>query len=373
MSNSFKTVLVITLQAFKKIYRLFTSDLSRADFERLVKVDTRGMYTFYLRHAQNAQKPALEKRRWKRALIFVRDLFVTFLLKLTPARRLLYALALFLFVLALIDRNSWDGVYAFVILNFLLALELADKLIAKDELEVAREIQLSLLPDQSAPVSGFEMTAFSDAAKSVGGDYYDFIPLADGSALVVIGDVSGKGISAALYMVKVQTMLQMFAKECGEPCALLDRLNEQFYRSFKRNYFLTLALLRLHPDGTTEFCRAGHMPTLFYDSEKKHCEWMEPKGLAIGLENTGHFRNSLEVSNRLLKSGDIMLLFTDGVIETADAHLHEFGENRLAQILSRNSQAAPEVIKAVLLHELNAFRNGVELRDDTTFVIIKRR
>ncbi len=334
-----------------------------------MKVDTRGMYAFYLRHMQ---KPALEKKRWKRALVFARDLFVTFLLKLTPARRLLYALALFLFALALIDRNWWDTIYAFVILNFLLALELADKLIAKDELEVAREIQLSLLPHQTAPVSGFEMTAFSDAAKSVGGDYYDFIPLADGSALVVIGDVSGKGISAALYMVKVQTMLQMHAKETGEPCALLDRLNEQLYRSFKRNYFLTLALLRLHPDGATEFCRAGHTPTLFYDNEKKHCEWLEPRGLAIGLENTGHFHKSLEVSKRPLKPGDVMLLFTDGVIETADARLHEFGENRLAQILSRNSQAAPEAIKATLLHELTAFRNGAELRDDTTFVIIKR-
>ena len=372
MRRNERNAFLILRKTFKKIYQLFTSDLSRGEIERLVKVDARGMYAFYLRHAQNAQKPALEKKAWKRALIFARDLFVTFLLKLTPARRLLYALALFLFALALIDRNLWDGVYAFVILNFLLALELADKLIAKDELEVAREIQLSLLPDQSAPINGFEMAAFSDAAKSVGGDYYDCIALADGSALVAIGDVSGKGISAALYMVKVQTLLQMFARESGEPCVLLERLNEQLYRSLRRNYFLTLALLRLHPDGMTEFCRAGHTPTLFYDSEKKHCEWLEPKGFAIGLENSGRFRNSLEVSHRHLKPGDIMLLFTDGVIETADAGLHEFGESRLAQMLSRNFQASAEVIKSILLFELNAFRNGAELRDDTTFVVIKR-
>ncbi len=353
----------------KKIYQLFTSDLSRADVERLVKVEARGMYAFYSRQMQ---KPAREKKRWKRALIFARDLFVTFLLKLTPARRLLYAVGLFLFTLALIDRNWWDSVYAFIILNFLLALELADKLIAKDELEVAREIQLSLLPNASAPMHGFAMAAYSDAAKSVGGDYYDCIALADGSAMIAVGDVSGKGISAALYMVKVQTMLQLFARESGEPCVLLNRLNEQLYRHLRRNYFLTLALLRLHPDGFIEFCRAGHTPTLVYDGEKKHCEWLEPKGLAIGLESNGRFRDSLEVSRRQLKSGDILLLFTDGVIETADARLHEFGESRLAQILSRHAEASAEVIKSVLLFELNAFRNGADLRDDTTFVIIKR-
>ena len=357
-------------KTFKKTYQLFTSDLSRADLERLVKVEARGMYTFYSRQMQ---KPALGKKRWKRALVFTRDLFVTFLLKLTPARRLLYALGLFLFALALIDKNWWDTVYAFVIFNFLLALELADKLIAKDELEVAREIQLSLLPGQSAPINGFEMAALSDAAKSVGGDYYDCIALADDSALVAIGDVSGKGISAALYMVKVQTLLQMFARESAEPCVLLDRLNEQLYRNLRRNYFLTLALLRLHPDGTIALCRAGHTPILIYNSEKKHCEWLEPKGLAIGLENSARFRSHLELSHRQLKSGDIMLLFTDGVIETADAKLHEFGESRLAQILSRNSQATAEAVKAVLIHELNIFRAGAELRDDTTFVVIKKK
>jgi len=360
---------VFPVQFIKKIYRLFTSDLSRAEIERLVKVDTLGMYAFYLRHAQ---KPALEKKRWKRPLIFAREFFVAFLLRLTPARRLLYALALLFFVIAWADNNWWDTVYGFIILNFLLALELADKLIAKDELAVAREIQLSLLPDHSAPICGYEMAAFSDAAKSVGGDYYDLIPLADGSALVAIGDVSGKGISAALYMVKVQTMLQMFAKESGEPGLLLDRLNEQLCRSFRRNYFLTLALLRLQPNGESELCRAGHTPALFYDDEKKHCLWLEPKGIAIGLENGAGFRRKLELSKRFLQPGDIMLLFTDGVVETANGQWIEFGENRLAQILSRHAQNSSAQIKTILLQELNAFRKDAELRDDTTFVIIKR-
>jgi sigma-B regulation protein RsbU (phosphoserine phosphatase) len=358
-----------TIRPFAEFYRLFTSGITRAELERLVKVDTRGMYAFYLR---GMKQPAPGEKKWKRVLIFCRNLFVAFLLKLTPARRLLYAVAIMLFAMALINKDWWDAVYAVVILNFLLALELADKLITKDELEVAREIQLSLLPNKTLPLSGFEVATFSDAAKSVGGDYYDFVPLADGSALVVIGDVSGKGISAALYMVKVQTMLQMFAKESAEPCDLLDRLNGQLYRSLRRNYFLTIALARLFPNGEMALCRAGHTPILLYDGEKKHCVWLEPKGLAIGLANGREFSSRLELFKRALKPGDLLLLFTDGVIETANGQLIEFGESRLAQILARNSQAPPESIKTILVQELASFRSGAELRDDTTFVVIKR-
>jgi sigma-B regulation protein RsbU (phosphoserine phosphatase) len=358
-----------SMQSLRNFYRLFTSGLTRAEIERLVKVDTRGMYAFYVR---SMQRPESEAKPLKRFLGFCRNLFLTFLLKLTPARRLLYGIAFVLFVLAVIYIDWWYAFYSFLILNFLLALELADKLIAKDELAIAREIQLSLLPRHDNTLTGYEIASFSDAARSVGGDYYDFIPLPDGSALVVIGDVSGKGISAALYMVKVQTMLQMFARESANPCDLLNRLNNQLYRQLKRNYFLTIALARLHPTGEMELCRAGHTPTLLFDSENHHCQWLEPKGIAIGLENGPRFNDNLELLRRLLKPGDTLLLFTDGVVETANSKLIEFGENRLAQFLSKNSRTTPEQIKAILLQELTIFRNGAELRDDTTFVVIKR-
>ncbi len=185
-----------TVRPFAEFYRLFTSGMTRSELERFVKVDTRGMYAFYQR---GMQQPAAGEKKWKRILIFCRNLFMAFLLKLTPARRLLYAVALMLFALALFNKDWWDAVYSIIILNFLLALELADKLITKDELEIAREIQLSLLPNRTAPIAGFEVATFSDAAKSVGGDYYDFVPLADGSVLVVIGDVSGKHLGGALH------------------------------------------------------------------------------------------------------------------------------------------------------------------------------
>ncbi|MDZ7344487.1 MAG: serine/threonine-protein phosphatase, partial [candidate division KSB1 bacterium] len=248
-----------------------------------------------------------------------------------------------------------------------------DKLIAKDELAVAREIQLSLLPRNLLTIPGFEVAAFSDAARSVGGDYYDFIPLCDGSMLIVIGDVSGKGISAALYMVKVQTMLQLFAKDAADLCGLLNRLNDHLYRHLKKNYFLTLALARLYAEGKIELCRAGHTPALLYDKQHMQCLWLQPQGLAIGLGNGQLFNERLEVMKRQLLPGDFLLLFTDGVNETVNSQFVEFGEKRLAQLLFRHAQTTPEHLKSILLHELTVFREGAELRDDTTFVVIKRQ
>jgi sigma-B regulation protein RsbU (phosphoserine phosphatase) len=357
------------MQSLRNFYRLFTSGLTRAEVERLVKVDTRGMYAFYVR---SMQRPATGAKPLKRFLTFIRNLFVTFLLKLTPARRLLYGIAFALFVIAIINLDWWYAFYTFLILNFLLALELADKLIAKDELAIAREIQLSLLPQNLLAIPGFEIAAFSDAARSVGGDYYDFIPLSDGSTLIVIGDVSGKGISAALYMVKIQTMLQLFAKETTDLCGLLNSLNDHLYRHLKKNYFLTLALARLYADGTIELCRAGHTPALLYDNQNTRCLWLQPQGLAIGLGNGQAFKEKLELVQRQLLAGDFLFLFTDGVNETVNGKLVEFGENRLAQLLSKHAQATPESLKSVLLRELTIFREGAELRDDTTFVAIKR-
>jgi serine phosphatase RsbU (regulator of sigma subunit) len=240
---------------------------------------------------------------------------------------------------------------------------------------------LSLLPRHDLQIAGFEVTGFSDAARSVGGDYFDFIPLAGGRCLIIIGDVSGKGISAALYMAKVQTLLHIFAKQTGDLRELLVRLNEHLLRELKRNYFLTLAIVGLGSNGGVQLCRAGHTPVLLFERQRGDCSWIKPKGIAIGLAvnhreppdaQNGVFQENLEVIERTLAGGDIVLLFTDGVSETLNPARQEFGEERLQRILLRHHHASPETIKQALLRELAGFRRGAELQDDTSFVIIKR-
>lgn len=370
------------IESIQKFYNLFTSDLNLAEIERLIKIDTREMVVYYTREIPREKSTGTG---WKKALTFVKNVVITFLLKLTPARRLLYIISLILFGVFIFQSHLAAVIYSFLIVNFLLALELADKLITKDELALARDIQLSLLPNHIVPVSGFDYVAFSDAAKSVGGDYYDFIPLGDGSTLVVIGDISGHGMSAALYMVKVQTMLRMFAANTADPRQLSVMLNDHLYDDFKRNYFLTISLLRLFPTGEYQLCRAGHTPLLYYDCLGNLCSWIAPRGLAIGMVPSKSangkrasvtyrnldFERTLEVKKGSINRGDTLFLFTDGVVETFNRDDEEFGQDRLVHLFGRFHDAQPRQLREILLKELAIFRHGADLRDDTTFVIMK--
>lgn len=367
-----------TSRSIRNFYQLFTNGLTLNEVERLVSVDARETYAYYAKHIKESDP---RHNRVKRVLIMCWSLFVAFLMRLTPARRLFYAIAVFCLVYAYY-------LYSFIILTFLLALEVADKLITKDELQLARDIQMSLLPSTLNPPAGYDIAAYSDVASSVGGDYYDLIPLCDGSRMVVIGDVSGKGISAALYMVKVQTALQLFAKQSSDPKELLIRLNRYLYGQLKKNYFLTISLLQIYPDGAIRFCRAGHTPAFFWENKNRTCIKLQPGGAALGLapsdseeagsakQNNGtnghYYEQMIEMHSSKLEADDVLLLFTDGAPETVNNFEQEFGENRILEIVSENSHVSAESIKTSLINELANFRNGAELRDDTTFVIIKR-
>jgi sigma-B regulation protein RsbU (phosphoserine phosphatase) len=371
-----------TLHSLRDFYRLFTSGLTSAEIEKLVNADTRGMYTFYVKNMP-ARNP--DDSRFVRFFKFIWYLFQAFLLKMTPARRLFYAIALFLVILGFWDGDLMKLFYAFIVINFLMAMELADKLVTRDDLEFARQIQLSLLPDRVAPIEGFDVATHSEVAQSVGGDYFDFLPVEDGSTIVVIGDVSGKGISAALYMVKVQTALQMLAQETSHPRDLLLRLNEYLYRQLKRNFFLTVSLMRVYPNGEIQFCRAGHMPALRLDASRRTCSWIHPKGTAIGLappeQHSDHrgngethtvFEKTLETEELVLDAGDTVILYTDGVIESVNRSDEEYGESRLMQVLLDSEGQGAEEVKVGLLKSISRFRGGEELRDDTTFVVLQR-
>lgn len=368
-----------TFQSLRDFGRLFMSGLTSAEVEKLVSDDTRGMYTFYVKNMVPLQP---NESRIARFFKFGWYLFLAFLLKMTPARRLFYAIAVVLVVIAFWDNDLMKALYAVLILNFLLALELADKLVTRDELEFARKIQMSLLPGVTVPVKGFSVSAHSEIAASVGGDYYDLIPLADGSTLVVVGDVSGKGISAALYMVKVQTALQMLSREVSDPRMLAMRLNQYLYGQLRRNFFLTITILRAYPNGTVTYCRAGHTPGLLYNARKGTCSWMQPKGTAIGLappEGRGKgedvhriFEGSLVQEKAKLRPGDSVVLYTDGVVESVNRVQEEFGQARLMQTILEAAGGGVDSMKERLVDRLAGFRGGEELRDDTTFVILQR-
>lgn len=201
---------------------------------------------------------------------------------------------------------------------------------------------------------------------------------------IVVGDVSGKGISSALYVVKMQTALQLFATETSDPRELLIRLNSHMYGQLKRNYFLSLFLVKLQSDGNVQLCRAGHPPALLYRSIEKAISWLKPNGIAVGMapslngntvsdeKRRTDFEFSLETQSVQLEHGDILFLFTDGVSESVNADGKEFGQERIARLIKSFASEPIERLRERIIDELYQHRAGVDLRDDTTFVLLKR-
>jgi serine phosphatase RsbU (regulator of sigma subunit) len=366
---------------FHTLHEILTRDLTLDELNKSLGDDMQGIYEFYARSMKSVE---WERNKVKRTIKVIWHLFVSFLLKLTPARRFIYAVAVFFMLIAFSQGTSIFAFSSFIIISILLAMELADKLITKDELSIARDIQLSLQPTSNVTLPGFELAAYSEVAKQVGGDYYDILTLLDGSKLVVIGDVSGKGISSALYVVKIQTALQLFATETSDPRELLIRLNSHIYGQFKRNYFLSLFLVKLQIDGNIELCRAGHPPALLYRSTKKVVSWLKPDGIALGIAPSSNgneiregkgktgFQCSFETQSIYLERGDVLFLFTDGVSESVNANRKEFGQERIVELIKSFSGEPIDSLRNRIIDKLRQHRTGMDLRDDTTFVLLKR-
>ena len=355
----------------KRFYQLYKSDLSLGEIERLVKRDVPGIYEFYSR---DMEKPDQRRNRLLRTLTFVRNFFMAFLLKLTAARRLFYSIALILFFYGMFVGFTNLIFLSFVVLNILLALEVADKIMAKDELEVAREIQMSLMPRTAPPDMPCEIACFSEPAREVGGDYYDFIrPQQQNSTYMVIGDVKGKGMAAALYMVRVQALLQYLIQTHQQPSEILIELNKNVRKLMRADYFISLSITRV--DSSGEFClaRAGHMPLIYYTAQTKKLQIIEPAGIAVGLENDGRFESAIEEVRLKPQAGDVLVYYTDGVIETMDNEQNQYGELALNKTIRKNVHLPATGIKDAILRDLARFRGNAAPHDDLTLIVVKVR
>ncbi|UCF63971.1 MAG: serine/threonine-protein phosphatase [bacterium] len=354
----------------KRFYQLYKSDLSMAEIERLVKRDVPGIYEFYSR---DMEKPD-QNRNWLfRTLIFIRNFFLTFLLKLTAARRLFYSIAIALFFYGLVvGLINWMFI-SFLILNILLALEVADKIMAKDELEVAREIQMGLMPASAPADIPCEIACFSEPAREVGGDYYDFIrPRRNGKdTYMVIGDVKGKGMGAALYMVRVQALLQYLAETYQQPAEILVELNKNIRKIMQADYFISLSITRVHSSGNFTLARAGHMPLIYYNAKSRELKELEPSGMAVGLENNGRFEETIEELSLRPGSGDILVYYTDGVVETMDEEQNQFGAPALNKIIQKTIHLSAPEIKEAILKDVARFRSKAAPQDDLSLIVVK--
>ena len=240
------------------------------------------------------------------------------------------------------------------------------------ELEIARKVQLSFLPKKIPQVPKLNIATVCIPATEVGGDYYDFINLGGGKLGVVIGDVSGKGISAAFHMTLTKGFLKSQAKDALSPKKVLIRLNELFYENVERGTFISMiyGIFDINKK-TFTFARAGHNPIIIRSSAFDNIEDLYPKGIALGLEQGQIFNSIIEEQKIGIRTGDIFIFYTDGVSEAMNNEKSEFGEKRLQMILQNHAHVLADDLIKIIKNKIKDFVGNTPQHDDLTMIIIK--
>ena len=276
--------------------------------------------------------------------------------------------------------------------------EKAEKERLEQELRIARQIQMSLLPQQPLRLEGLSVTAHCEPAREVGGDYYDYLPLGDRRVGIIIADVSGKGTSAALYMAELKGLMLSLSQLHASPRELLISANRIIAQHLDARSFITMTYAVVDMCARTlTYARAGHCPLIYLPGSggrgqgaggrrmqadgdggvqvvaARRAQIQVPDGLVLGLKIDGgeRFENLLEEVTLPLAAGDVVLLFTDGATEAMNAAGEPFGEERLAEIIEEHGDLPFEELRERILREIRAFVGDTGLHDDLTLVLLK--
>ncbi len=204
----------------------------------------------------------------------------------------------------------------------------------------------------------------------VGGDYYDYLPLPDGKWLLLLGDISGKGVKAAFYMTLAKGILHAIVFSEGYHTEILRRLNLVFGSQSEPGIFLTLCALVLDPaTRDVQILSAGHNPPFLLNEDG--AKVLKPRGLVLGLMNDEVFLKSLRDVQMKLEPGDSLVLYTDGVTEAMDRDCQEFDMERLQRSLGKVRDGDPETVLSAVVKDVERFQNGAPQADDLTIMVVK--
>lgn len=242
----------------------------------------------------------------------------------------------------------------------------------EQELRVARDVQLKLLPQTMPDIEGLDIASYFLTAYEVGGDYFDFIEFTDGCAGIIIGDVSGKGTSAAFYMAEFKGVIQTLGRTLSDPLEMISQANHVIFRNTERQSFITAIIGKYNPkSGLFSFVRAGHNPVLHCSEACPEGRFLQPPGLGIGLDRGPIFDELIRVEDVQLKPGDSLILFTDGLVEARSNGGEEFGEERLQNIVSGCNSSNADETRDLILQGFTDFVGNMALHDDLTMIVLK--
>jgi hypothetical protein len=296
-------------------------------------------------------------------------LIKTTFLRLTPARRLILVAGIILSLASRSGATPGDntGLLGLLCVLFVLMLELKDKIVAKDELRAGHAVQEALLPERSPHIPGWDLWMFTRPANDVGGDLLDFITIHEGYHALVLGDVAGKGLRAALLMAKLQATVRAIISDDLSPGDLGRRLNDIFCRDSLRSIFASLVLVGLRGEsGTVSLLNAGHLPPVVV---RESVVEVQPKGgAALGLIPGSGFSGQ----SVILNPGDILCVYSDGLTEAQNGEGEFFGDGRVLEFLRRSRELPLKQIGEDLVAAVDAFIGEAKRHDDLSLFLIQR-
>jgi phosphoserine phosphatase RsbU/P len=367
---------------WQNVQDLFTQDVTEKGLRELVEHEAQDTFRFFTR---DVDLQDLTPKPWfKRWPLSAWRVFLATAFRLSPARRILFALAVPLLWLAwvryllsqTVGGEDWTipsvfgwTLVAATLFCVLLLLELRDKLALKSDLEVARQIQFGLLPFEPFERGGVSIRAAMRPANTVGGDYFDVIDLGGGRIAVVMGDVAGKGMPAALLMALLQGSLRTLITAGFRGPELISKLNDHLFANIPSNRLITLFYAELEiGTGTLRYVNAGHNPPYRLAGDGG-IERLPATGMALGIVPTAEF----EAREARLDAGDRVFLFTDGVTEAFDLSDVEYGEPRLEAFLAAGRGARDEELIDGVRADVMAFCGSAPPQDDMTMMVVARR
>ncbi|MFA4859631.1 SpoIIE family protein phosphatase [Methanoregula sp.] len=249
-----------------------------------------------------------------------------------------------------------------------LRLTTAEKERYTKELEIAKEIQMSMLPEFIPVIPGYDIAAATIPAMEIGGDLYDFIPFDDGRWGFVIGDVSGKSVSAALYMALSRTLLHASGSEHSHPGTAVRWVNRMLFDDGRSGMFITLFYGVLDPvQRSFTYVNSGHNPPVLIKKNGGKARYLECGDIALGVLETVR----AESHELTLEPGDLLFMYTDGVTEAFNAEDVEFGEERMVAYLEKNRSCTATAIMEGLLAEIRQFTGEAPQSDDITLLVLR--
>jgi phosphoserine phosphatase RsbU/P len=360
-------------------------DLGKSTVSSLTTNDVANLYSLewpetkkrlIAEHQEGIDRDPRRVRRWFRT---VSAIFYGLAKRLAPHRRVLFVVSFVFFFVCLfsIARTMktppfWTFVElaaTFLVMTLLLAMELIDKIKFRDELQLARDLQASLIPAQMPQTPEWDIAAFNRIANTVGGDIYDFVPLEDRRLAVLFGDASGHGMAAGLVMAVAHAAFRTQLEVDPTPPSIMASLNRILCRTGGSRSFFSCCYFLLSPDGSYQATIAGHPPILKLDAAGKVVDHLGRGAYPLGVK-TGLM---WETIGGTLEPGEKLLFHSDGLTESQNATGRDFGDAYVEVIAGWHPEASAAMLVDSVVTEWRVFMGGLPPEDDVSVTVIGRK